>query len=434
MNLFRHQANGLPFRFSARRQAAPILLACRFWTGVIIAAAFLCGCNRQTAMPAFPPVAVTVAKPVEREVVNYAEFTGNTAAVKNVDIRARVSGYLDKVGFDEGAVVKAGDMLFVIDPRPYQAALDMAQANVDQAQAQLQLAESNFKRAEDLQKRGVISPQDFETQSANRNQAAASLLANQAALETAKLNLEFTQVRSPIDGRTSIYNYTIGNLISGGDTTSSGILTNVVSLDPAYVYFNVEERGLLAYQEMIRSGKVLTQDGKALVEMQLANETSYLHKGFIDFVDNRVDPSTGTIRVRGAFPNKDGFLRPGLFAQLRIASSPKYKAVLISDLAVGYDQGQPIVYVVGADDVATAKSVKLGALSEGLRVVESGVVPEDRVIVNGIVHLRPGIKVVPQEGNMADFAGVIRRQVSVAPTESKPKPDSQAQSTPERSQ
>ena len=386
-------------------------------------------------MPAFPPVAVTVAKPVEREVVNYAQFTGNTAAVKSVDIRARVSGYLDKVGFDEGAVVKAGDMLFVIDPRPYQAALDMAQANVEQAQAQLQLAESNFKRAEDLQKKGVISPQDYETQSANRNQAAASLLANQAALETAKLNLEFTQVRSPIDGRTSTYKFTIGNLIAAGDTTSTGILTTVVSLDPMYVYFNVEERGLLAYEEMIRSGKVLfTQDGKALVEMQLANEDSYPHKGFIDFVDNRVDPSTGTIKVRGAFPNKEGLLRPGLFAQLRIASSPKYKAVLISDLAVGYDQGQPIVYVVGADDVATAKSVKLGALWEGLRVVESGVGPEDRVIVNGIVHLRPGIKVVPQEGNMADFAGGLRRQVSVAPAESKPKPDTQAQSTPERSQ
>ena len=386
-------------------------------------------------MPAFPPVAVTIAKPVEREIVNYAQFTGNTAAVKSVDIRARVSGYLDKLGFDEGAVVKAGDMLFVIDPRPYQAALDMAQANVEQAQAQLQLAESNLKRAEDLQKKGVISPQDFETQSANRNQASASLLANQAALETAKLNLEFTQVRSPIDGRTSTYKYTIGNLIAAGDTTSTGILTTVVSLDPMYVYFNVEERGLLAYEEMIRSGKVLyTQDGKALVEMQLANEDGYPHKGFIDFVDNRVDPSTGTIRVRGAFPNKEGVLRPGLFAQLRIASSPKYNAVLISDLAVGYDQGSPIVYVVGANDVATAKPVKLGALSEGLRVVESGVGPEDRVVVDGIVHLRPGVKVAPQEGNMADFAGVLRRQVSVAPTESKPKPDSQAQSTPGRSQ
>jgi RND family efflux transporter MFP subunit len=386
-------------------------------------------------MPAFPPVAVTVAKPVEREVVNYAEFTGNTAAVKNVDIRARVSGYLDKVGFDEGAVVKAGDMLFVIDPRPYQAALDMAQANVEQSQAQLQLAESNFKRAEDLQKRGVISPQDFETQSANRNQAAASLLANQAALETAKLNLEFTQVRSPIDGRTSTYNFTIGNLISGGDTTSSGILTSVVSLDPMYVYFNVEERGLLAYQEMVRTGKVMyTEEGKAPVEMQLANETGYPHKGFIDFVDNRVDPATGTIRVRGSFANKDGFLRPGLFAQIRIPASPKFKALLISDLAVGYDQGQPIVYIIGEDDVAKANPVKLGALSEGLRVVESGLAPGDRVIVDGIVRLRPGVKVAPHEGNMMDFAGGLRRQVSVAPGESKPKPDSQAGSSPGQSQ
>jgi RND family efflux transporter MFP subunit len=158
-----------------------------------------------------------------------------------------------------------------------------------------------------------------------------------------------------------------------------------------------------------------------------------VHKGFVDFVDNRVDASTGTLRVRGAFENKDGLLRPGLFARVRIASSPKYKAVLISDLAVGYDQGQPIVYVVGADDVATAKPVKLGALSEGLRVVESGVAPDDRVIVDGIVHLRPGVKVAPKEGNMADSAGGLRRQVSVAPAESKPKPNSQAESSPAQS-
>jgi RND family efflux transporter MFP subunit len=395
-------------------------------------------------MPAPPPVTVTIAKPVEREIVTYAEFTGNTAAVKSVDIRARVSGYLDKLGFAEGAIVKAGDMLFVIDPRPYQAALDLAQANVEQAQAQLQLAQSNFSRAEDLQKKGVISPQDYETQSANRAQASATLLANQASLETAKLNLEFTQVRSPIDGRTSIYNYTLGNLISGGDTTSSGILTSVVSLDPMYVYFNVEERGLLAYEEMIRNGKVpYTQEGKAPVEMQLANENGYPHKGFVDFVDNRVDPATGTIRVRGVFENKNGFLRPGLFANLRIPSSPKYQALLISDLAVGYDQGQPIVYVVGADDVAKADQVKLGALWEGLRVVESGLAAGDRVVVDGIVHLRPGTKVTPQEGKMNDFAGGLRRQVTVAPAspggaspepESQPKPNSQAESSPGKSQ
>jgi RND family efflux transporter MFP subunit len=408
----------------------------------MIVFAFLSGCHRQTTMPAPPPLAVTTAKPVEKEIVTYAEFTGNTAAVKSVDIRARVSGYLDKLGFAEGAIVKAGDMLFVIDPRPYQAALDLAQANVDQAQAQLQLAESNFTRSQDLQKKGVISPQDYETQSANRAQASATLLANQASLETAKLNLEFTQVRSPIDGRTSIYNYTLGNLISGGDTTSSGILTSVVSLDPMYVYFNVEERGLLAYEEMIRSGKVpYTQEGKAPVEMQLANENGYPHQGFVDFVDNRVDPATGTIRVRGVFENKNGLLRPGLFANLRIPSSPKYKALLISDLAVGYDQGQPIFYVVGADDVAKADQVKLGALWEGLRVVESGLSPGDRVVVDGIVHLRPGTKVTPQEGKMTDFAGGLRRQVAVAPAssggdspESQPKPNSQAGSSPGQSQ
>ena len=431
MNLLRRPARRKRSPLSARGQLAANLLMCQFLTGAIIAVAFLCGCHRQTAMPAPAPVAVTTAKPIEREIVDYVEFTGNTAAVKSVDIRARVSGYLDKLGFSEGAIVKAGDMLFEIDPRPYQAALDLAQANVEQAQAQLQLAESNFSRAEDLKKKAVISPQDYETQAANRNQASASLLANKASLETAKLNLEFTQVRSPIDGRTSTYNYTLGNLISGGDTTSSGILTTVVSLDPMYVYFNVEERGLLAYQEMVRSGKVIyTQEGKAPVDMQLANESGFPHKGFIDFVDNRVDPSTGTIRVRGAFENKDGFLRPGLFALLRIPSSPKYKAILISDLAVGYDQGQPIVYIVGAGDIANAKQVKLGALSEGLRVVESGVSPADRVIVDGIVHLRPGTKVTPQEGNMTDFAGGLRRQVSVAPAENKPKPNGQAESSP----
>jgi RND family efflux transporter MFP subunit len=433
VNLFRRQESGLPLK--VRRQVAPHLLVCQWLTGATLAAAFLCGCHSQTAMPPSPPVTVTFAKPAEREIVTYAEFTGNTAAVKSVDIRARVSGYLDKVGFDEGAVVKAGSMLFVIDPRPYQAALDLAQANVDQAQAQVQLAESNFSRAEDLQKRGVISPQDYETQSANRAQASASLLANQASLETAKLNLEFTQVRSPIDGRTSTYNFTLGNLISGGDTTSSGILTSVVSLDPIYVYFNVEERGLLAYEEMIRTGKVVyTQDGKAPVEMQLANENGYPHKGFVDFVDNRVDPSTGTIRVRGVFANKDGFLRPGLFAQLRLPSSPKYKTLLISDLAVGYDQGQPIVYVVGADNVAKASPVKLGALSDGLRVVESGLTADDRVVVDGIVHLRPGTTVVPQEGTMTDFAGGLRRRGEVATTESKPKPNTQEESAPGRSQ
>ena len=386
------------------------------WPLTTMIAVSLCGCNKQTAgPPTFPAANVTVAKAVEKEVVNYQEYTGNTAAVSSVDIRARVSGYLNKVSFTEGAIVKAGELLFVIDPRPYQAALDQAQANVEQAKAQLALADSNYKRSEKLFQTNVIDVQSYETQLENRNQANATLLGNQAALETAKLNLEFTQIRSPIDGQTSTYNYTIGNLITGGDTSSSGVLTTVVSIDPIYVYVNVDERGLLIYQEMVRTGKIiLPEGGQTPIEMQLANENDFPHKGVVDFVDNQVDPNTGTIKVRGVFANKDRSLRPGLFAQVRIPASPKYKSLLISDLCVAYDQGQPIVYLVGSDNKATEKAVTLGAMYEGLREVKEGITSEDRIVVNGVVRLRPGVPVIPKEGNMADFAGTVRRQISMA--------------------
>ena len=386
------------------------------WPLATMIAVSLCGCNQQTAGPPTLPAAnVTVAKAVEKEVVNYQEYTGNTAAVSSVDIRARVSGYLNKVSFTEGAIVKAGDLLFVIDPRPYQAALDQAQANVEQAKAQLALAESNYKRSEKLFQTNVIDVQSYETQLQTRNQANATLLGNQAALETARLNLEFTQISSPIDGQTSTYNYTIGNLITGGDTSSSGVLTTVVSIDPIYVYVNVDERGLLIYQEMVRTGKiVLPAGGQTPIEMQLANENDFPHKGVVDFVDNQVDPNTGTIKVRGVFADKDRILRPGLFAQVRIPATPKYKSLLISDLCVAYDQGQPIVYLVGSDNKATEKAVTLGAMYEGLREVKEGITSDDRIVVNGVVRLRPGVPVIPKEGNMADFAGTVRRQISMA--------------------
>ena len=387
-----------------------------------ISASWFCGCRQQSGgPPAFPPTNVTVATPVEKEVVNYGEYTGNTAAVRSVDIRARVSGYLEKVAFQEGAVVKTGDLLFVIDPRPYQAAFDQAQANVEQAKAQLALAISNFQRTEKLYQTNVVDAQSYETQLANRDQANATLLGNQAALESAKLNLDFTQIKSPIDGQTSIYNYTLGNLIVGGDTSSSGVLTTIVSIDPIYVYVNVEERGLLTYQEMVRTGKIqLSEGGQTPIEMQLANETGYPHKGVVDFVDNQVDPNTGTIRVRGVFANADRSLRPGLFARVRIPASPKYKSLLVSDLCVAYDQGQPVVYAVGTDNVATEKPVKLGALFEGLREVKEGITSEDRIVVNGVVRLRPGIPVIPKEGKMTDFAGTERLQISMAMPGSSP--------------
>jgi membrane fusion protein, multidrug efflux system len=401
---------------------SPRVLEAFLWPVLMVTALSLCGCHQGTqGTPTLPPTNVTVAKAVEKEVVNYQEYTGNTAAVSSVDIRARVSGYLDKVSFEEGAILKAGDLLFVIDPRPYKAAFDQAQANVEQAKSQLALATGNYQRAEKLFQTNVIDAQTYQTQLENRNQANATLLGNQAALETAQLNLDFTQIRSPIDGQTSTYKYTIGNLITGGDSSNSGVLTTIVSIDPIYVYVNVDERGLLAYQEMVRSGKsIAPKDGQTPIEMQLANENNFPHKGVIDFVDNQVDPNTGTIRVRGVFANKDRVLRPGLFAQVRIPASPEYKSLLISDLCVAYDQGQPIVYAVGTDNIATAKPVKLGAIFDGLREVKEGIAPEDRIVVNGVVRLRPGVSVLPKEGNMADFTGTVRRQISMAVPGSSP--------------
>jgi RND family efflux transporter MFP subunit len=288
---------------------------------------------------------------------------------------------------------------------------------LEQAKAQLALAQSNYERSDQLHKAGVIDQQQYDTDLANRNAANATVLGNQAALETAQLNFAFTEVRSPIDGQTSTYKYTIGNLIAAGDITRTGVLTSVVSVDPVYVYVNVDERAFLTYQEMVRTGKIqLTEGSKTPMEMQLANESTYPHVGYIDFVDNQVDPSTGTIRVRGVFPNKDRVLLPGLFARVRIPSGPKLKGLLISDLAIGYDQGQPIVYVVDEHNLAKAKPVKLGAISNGLRVVESGINPDERIVVNGIVRIRPGVSVTPEQGNMADFSGTLRREIAIEPT------------------
>jgi RND family efflux transporter MFP subunit len=388
--------------------------------------AFLTACHQQTQTQAqVPAVQVTTAKPIEREVVNYAEFTGNTAAVNSVDIRARVTGYLNKIAFQAGAIVQAGDLLFVIDQRPYQAALDQAQANVDSAKAQLELAEANFQRSKKLMEGAVIDAQTFQTQVATRDQAAATLSANEAALETAKLNLEFTEIRSPIDGQTSVYNYSIGNLIVGGDSSSSGILTTVVSINPIWVYFNADERSLLDFQQMVQPADRQSTP----VEMKLANESTFGRTGVIDFVDNQVDPATGTIRVRGAFPNKDRVLRPGLFVEVRVPISGPHKSLLISDLSIGYDQGQPIVYVVGKDNIATAKPVKLGVSWEGLREVESGIAADDRVVVNGVVRLRSGIPVEAREANMADFAGTNQAQLT-ATTEHSPTSNETPSSSP----
>jgi len=279
----------------------------------------LSGCNKPAPPPAPPPPPVTIAKPIKKEIVEWDVYTGRTDAVESVDIRPRVSGYIDNVTFKAGDRVYKGDLLFVIDPRPYQAALDQAQANLRQAQANQQLQEANFARQDRLRQSGVIAKEDYDTALSNKNQAAAQVLANSAAVETAKLNLSFTQVTSPITGRISREQVTVGNLVQADST----LLTNIVSIDPIYAYFNVDERAVLNYQLLVREGKLPDARSQSVpVHLQLENERGFPHEGVIDFINNQFNPSTGTLQVRGLFPNANSFLTPGAFVRVRVAGTP----------------------------------------------------------------------------------------------------------------
>jgi len=368
---------------------------------LLAASAVLSGCNQQPPPPAPPPPPVTIAKPVQKEIVEWDEYTGRTDAVESVNIRPRVSGYIDNVTFRAGDVVNKGDLLFVIDPRPYQAVLDQASAQLRQAQANQQLQEANFARQDKLRQTGVIAKEDFDTALSNRNQAAAQVLADQAAVASAKLNLNFTQITSPIIGRISREQVTVGNLVQADST----LLTNVVSVDPIYAYFNVDERSVLKYQQQVRLGKLAdARSAEVPVYLQLDNEKGFPHQGVIDFINNQFNASTGTLQVRGLFPNANGFLIPGAFVRIRVAGSPRHQALLITDRAVGADQGTKYVLVVGAENVVTVRPLELGPEVDGLRVVRNGLKGDEQVIINGIVNAKPGSKVSPQPGDMTQFA------------------------------
>jgi len=360
----------------------------------------LSGCNKPAPPPAPPPPPVTIAKLIKKEIVEWDVYTGRTDAVESVDIRPRVSGYIDNVTFKAGDRVYKGDLLFVIDPRPYQAALDQAQANLRQAQANQQLQEANFARQDRLRQSGVIAKEDYDTALSNKNQAAAQVLANSAAVETAKLNLSFTQVTSPITGRISREQVTVGNLVQADST----LLTNIVSIDPIYAYFNVDERAVLNYQQLVREGKLPDARSQSVpVHLQLENERGFPHEGVIDFINNQFNPSTGTLQVRGLFPNANSFLTPGAFVRVRVAGTPLHEAILVTDRAIGTDQGTKYVLVIDDQNVVGVKPVVLGPEVEGLRVVRSGLTGDEQVIVNGVVNARPGSKVSPQPGDMSRF-------------------------------
>jgi membrane fusion protein, multidrug efflux system len=362
---------------------------------------WLAGCNGQRpAADGPPPPEVTVSKPEQKEVANWDEFTGQTSAVNLVNISPRVSGYIVNIPFKEGDTVNKGDLLYQIDPRPYQAAYNQAIGQLKVGQANQQYQGATFNRNAKLIKTGAISNEDYDLAFSNKAQADAQLVADQASVESAKLNLDFTRVTSPIDGRVGRQLVNIGNLVQADSTQ----LTTVVSIDPMYAYFSVDELAAMKYQRLARDGKLATyQHANVPVYLQLQDEIEFPHEGSIDFANNSFDSSTGTILIRGSFPNHDGFLTPGAFVRVRVASSPRFEALLVADRAIGSDQGQSYVYVIDSKNVVAMRRITTGQIVDGLRVVKSGLNADDVVIINGILKARPGNPVKPIKGGMEQF-------------------------------
>jgi len=357
---------------------------------------FINGC-RSAAPTAAPPPKVTVSTPIVREVIEWDEYTGRMESTESVEVRARVNGYLQSIHFKDGQIVKKGDLLFVIDPRPYQAEVDRVTAELQLAQARLELAKSDYARAQKLLEFRAISQEEADTRAATERQALQSVEAARANVNASKLNVEFTRVTAPISGRISRKLVTEGNLINGGSAEST-LLTTIVSLDPVYCYFEADERSYLKYVRLARDGKQPSaREAKQPVYLALADEKTFTRKGYIDFVDNRLDPKTGTMSGRAVFTNTDLGLTPGLFARVRLQGSDPYKAVLVPDEAVGSDQAQKYVFVMNGDNMIEYRAVQLGPLIHGFRVIRTGLRPNELFVANGIQRARAGIKVTPEK-------------------------------------
>ena len=352
----------------------------RFVLPVIAAAALaITACSRSSAQAgAPPPPEVDAAQVVVKPVRQWDEFSGRIAATDAVDVRARVSGYIDRIAFKEGAEVKAGDLLFVIDPRPYRAAYDSAVAQLARARAAEQLAQENEKRAQALVAAKAMSREEFETRRAGSTQSNADVRVAEAAVATAKLSLDFTEVRSPIAGRVSRAMLTLGNLAQADQS----VLTSVVSQDPVYVYFQPDEQTFLRYAELARKGERAKSANP--VRVGLATDKDYPYTGTVNFINNQVDPATGTINLRAVVPNPDRIFTPGLYARVQLEGSADVTAILIDDKAVMTDQDRKYVYVVGPENKAVRKDVTLGDFADELRIVRSGLGANDKVIVAGL--------------------------------------------------
>lgn len=354
-----------------------------------------CGKTQENAQ-SMPAPKVSVAEVIEQPINEWDEFTGRLEAPESVELRPRVSGYIDKVSFREGTLVKKGDLLFQIDPRPFQAEVHRLEAQLAQAKANQVRTANEAARGDRLRATNAISAELADARSAAATEARAQVAATQAELDNARLNLSFTQITAPIDGRVSRADVTAGNLVNAGQT----LLTTLVSTDKVYAYFDADERVYLKYMKLARAGGPNAR-GTSPVYLGLTGEDDFPHQGQLDFLDNQVNPQTGTIRGRAVFDNQDGLYTPGLYARLKLVGSGTYPAALIKDEAVGTDLGKKFVLVVGADSKAAYRSIELGPKLEGLRIVRSGLAKGDRIVVNGLQRVRPGDPVDPQGVPMA---------------------------------
>ena len=371
-------------------------------TALVLALA-LGGCEQKpTAASAAPPaLPVTVAQAVKRTVTDWDEFTGRFDAIEEVQVKARVGGFVTNVEFKDGDMVHAGDLLYIIDPRPFEAVAEQADGQLSDARGKVELAKRDLDRGLNLVQTSAVSEQVVDQRRQSLQAAHAAEMQAEGALKAAQLNIEFTHVLAPIAGRVSRHLVSIGNLVQGSDNGASTLLTSVVSLDPIYIYFDMDEATYLKNNKLWFEGKrPSSRDTPNPVQVALTGEAKPSHEGHMDFLDNRMDVSTGTLRGRAVIPNHDLSILPGQFGRVRVIGSLPYEALLIPDSAIATDQSRKIVFVVKGDDTVEARTVVLGPLDEGLRVIREGLKPEDRVIIDGIQRARVGAKVSPQAGTI----------------------------------
>jgi multidrug efflux system membrane fusion protein len=393
---------------------------------ILLAMAPGCGKPSQAASP--PPAKVTVSRPIERQVIQWDEYAGNLSSPDMANVSARVSGLVEKTSFQEGSIVHKGDVLFVIDPRPFQADLDAKKSAVAQAQAQADQAAVHLRRYTEVRSTKAISAEDYDTAKAANEEAQAALGAAKAAMENSELNLQWTKVTAPITGRISRMNVQAGNLVTGGSNGSGGgaqptLLTTIVSIDPMYCYVQVPEANAIRYQKLS-----LQQKGADIAHaripcyLQLSGESGFPHAGAIDFIDNQVDTGTGTVSIRGVFANPKGLLTPGMFARLRVPGTARYSALLIPDAAINSNQNERFVLLVDADDVVRQRPVVLGPMFGNLRQIDDGLTLSDLVVVNGVQKARPGAKVEPHEAPVRteSLAAMEATDKSVPTSETQP--------------